>query len=169
MKFSHIAAAAVAALSLQGAAHAAVDLGDLTPSASFSATVANGSFSHMYTFNFTTPSIVAASVTNVAITFGSFSTGRIDDFAAFLNGTPLNLNVFGSSDPPVTVTTQVLAGSTTLPTGTYQLVVSGKGVGSASYGGNIVATPVPEPQTYAMLLAGLGAVGFVAARRRRAD
>ena len=29
-----------------------------------------------------------------------------------------------------------------------------------------VVTAVPEPQTYALLLAGLGAVGFVAGRRR---
>lgn len=30
-----------------------------------------------------------------------------------------------------------------------------------------MAAPVPEPETYAMLAAGLGAIGFVAARRRR--
>ena len=34
---------------------------------------------------------------------------------------------------------------------------------SANYS---VTTPVPEPQTYALLLAGLGAIGFVARRRR---
>ena len=31
---------------------------------------------------------------------------------------------------------------------------------------NYSITPVPEPETYALLLAGLGAVGFVARRRR---
>ena len=31
---------------------------------------------------------------------------------------------------------------------------------------NYSVTPVPEPETYALLLAGLGAVGFVARRRR---
>jgi len=30
----------------------------------------------------------------------------------------------------------------------------------------VMTTPVPEPETYALLLAGLGVVGFVAARRR---
>jgi PEP-CTERM motif len=30
-----------------------------------------------------------------------------------------------------------------------------------------VATPVPEPETYAMMLAGLGVIGFIARRRRR--
>jgi hypothetical protein len=32
----------------------------------------------------------------------------------------------------------------------------------------LVTTPVPEPETYAMLLAGLGMIGFVARRRRAA-
>jgi hypothetical protein len=27
--------------------------------------------------------------------------------------------------------------------------------------------PIPEPETYAMMLAGLGLIGFVAGRRRR--
>jgi hypothetical protein len=31
-----------------------------------------------------------------------------------------------------------------------------------------LAAAVPEPQTYAMLLAGLGAVGFIARRRKAA-
>jgi hypothetical protein len=37
-------------------------------------------------------------------------------------------------------------------------------VASASGG---ITPPIPEPQTYALMLAGLGVVGFVAARRRR--
>ena len=32
---------------------------------------------------------------------------------------------------------------------------------------NYSITPIPEPQTYALLLAGLGAVGFVARRRNK--
>ena len=34
---------------------------------------------------------------------------------------------------------------------------------------NYTVTSVPEPETYAMMLAGLGAVGFIAFRRRRQD
>jgi len=84
-----------------------------------------------------------------------------------LNGVPLLLGGSSQSNNGVTVATQILAGSTTLPAGFYQLKVSGTAVGAtASYGGNIVATPVPEPETYAMLLAGLGVVGFLARRRQ---
>jgi hypothetical protein len=36
----------------------------------------------------------------------------------------------------------------------------------ANFNGQLVLTPVPEPETYALLLAGLGIVGFVASRRR---
>jgi PEP-CTERM motif len=37
----------------------------------------------------------------------------------------------------------------------------------ASAGG--VTAPIPEPQTYALMLAGLGAIGFMMSRRRRRD
>lgn len=38
--------------------------------------------------------------------------------------------------------------------------------GVALIGANYTVTPVPEPETYAMMLAGLGAIGFVALRRK---
>lgn len=53
----------------------------------------------------------------------------------------------------------------------YRLVVSGTQIaGPAAYGGNIFlspVTPVPEPEIYAMMAAGLGLMGFVARRRQR--
>jgi hypothetical protein len=161
-----------AALALSAASSFAVgSLDPVTPSASFSNTV-SGTFNDIWTFNLGTESIVAASITNVAISFGSMSFGEITNFTALLNGVPLLLGGSSQTTSGVTVSTQVLAGSSVLPAGFYQLKVSGTVVGAtASYGGNIVATPVsavPEPETYAMLLAGLGAVGFVARRRRSA-
>jgi hypothetical protein len=37
---------------------------------------------------------------------------------------------------------------------------------SATYSGELSVTAVPEPETYALMLAGLGAVAFVARRRK---
>jgi len=36
----------------------------------------------------------------------------------------------------------------------------------ANYQGSLAVTAVPEPETYALMLAGLGAVGFIARRRK---
>lgn len=104
----------------------------------------------------------------MAVTFGSTTTGAISDFEAWLNGKELDLQSFSATSGPVTVATQLLVGTKTLGTSTgYELKVSGTvGASGGSYGGNIVATPVPEPETYAMMLAGLGALGFLARRRK---
>lgn len=53
--------------------------------------------------------------------------------------------------------------------GSYTLSVAGYKINpalSGSYSGNINLNPVPEPETYAMLLAGLALVGFTARRRK---
>ena len=168
MKLSHIATAAVlAGFAFQ--ASAAGDLGTIPPSASFSATHSSA-FEDIWSFNLADASFVAASLTNVEVNFFS-SFGGILDFAATLNGVPLLLSSSTTFTPPASVKVQVLAGSGSFAAGDYTLKVSGSGVtgGSASYGGNLVAAPVPEPETYAMMLAGLGAIGFMAMRRRRQD
>ena len=57
-----------------------------------------------------------------------------------------------------------------LAPGQYDLQLNGQVLGSVggSYGGTIQAGVVPEPETYAMLLAGLGLVGLIARRRNPA-
>ena len=52
-------------------------------------------------------------------------------------------------------------------TNSYAFVVSGSPVGSSgSYSLDASITAVPEPETYAMMLAGLGLLGFAARRRK---
>lgn len=58
-----------------------------------------------------------------------------------------------------------------LAAGMHSVTVNGAAVGTkggGSYSGTInVAPPIPEPATWALMLLGFGAVGFVVRRRRR--
>ncbi|MCZ2439698.1 MAG: FxDxF family PEP-CTERM protein [Burkholderiales bacterium] len=175
LKKPGVVLAALLAAGAMGSAQAAVgpscaDLGTLgapgPASQTFGGTSAAGSFSDSFCFTLNSPHVVAASLTNVYVSFAGLTAGDISGFAAWLDGDPLALST--TSAPPATV--QVLAGTKTLGSGTYYLNVSGTaGSNGASYGGNITVTPVPEAETYAMMLAGLGVVGFLAVRRRRDD
>lgn len=56
---------------------------------------------------------------------------------------------------------------TTIASHSYELIVGGiKDKVAASYAGNISVSPIPEPETYAMLIVGLGLVGFALRRRK---
>jgi hypothetical protein len=48
----------------------------------------------------------------------------------------------------------------------YKVSITGSSTVDGAYGGTVSATAVPEPATWAMLLAGFGAVGFAMRRRR---
>lgn len=58
---------------------------------------------------------------------------------------------------------------TPLKSGDYTLWVQELAVGSYKYEFNLVLTPVPEPTSVLMWAAGLGGLGWVAARRRRGE
>lgn len=82
--------------------------------------------------------------------------------------------LFGST--PFAVTSTSVGGSTfeqytfwadSLAAGLYTIQVTGTGTPGSAYTGNVVVTsPVPEPETHALVLAGLGAIGFLATRRK---
>ncbi|MEO8123389.1 MAG: FxDxF family PEP-CTERM protein [Burkholderiales bacterium] len=54
----------------------------------------------------------------------------------------------------------------TLTSGMYEVHTIGSATGGAAFVGELQITPVPEPETFALMFAGLAAVGFVAGRRR---
>lgn len=163
-------AAAALALAATGVAQAAGgNLGPVPPTASFSSTVA-GAFTDTWQFSLTEQSTVTAGVFNVSFSVLGNSSGAITGFEAWLDG----IQLLGSSSSQLlagglTLTTQTQATVATLNPGVHTVMVKGTGVtgGAATYTGYVQAVPVPEPETYAMLGAGLGVIGFVAARRRR--
>jgi hypothetical protein len=54
-----------------------------------------------------------------------------------------------------------------LSSGYYALQVNGQvlGAGGGAFGGDLTVSPVPEPQSWAMLLAGMGMLGMAAHRK----
>ncbi len=91
----------------------------------------------------------------------------IDDFS---------IAFYDAADTLLASDTQTSPGDTTLDISSlmlgagmgYKFVVTGNVTGTlgGSYGGALAAAPVPEAKTYALMLAGLGLIGFMVSRRR---
>jgi hypothetical protein len=86
-----------------------------------------------------------------------------DKYAVLVNGVAHNSATTAGNNDRWTIT------AAPLMAGSYQLKIVGKGDIGAIYGGSYPAgavTPVPEPETYAMLLAGLGVVSISLRRKK---
>ncbi len=124
-------------------------------------TGSGSSFNDLLSFTVTAPGDLSAEVLGGgkgSFTFSLFellsststvlATGNI-----FAGGTKASFSTF---DPSFSATA-----------GNYFLHIVGSGSGAPHYAGSISLTsPVPEPETYGMFLAGLGLMGFVAYRRK---
>lgn len=78
-------------------------------------------------------------------------------------------NMMIATDSQSTPMDTVLSVTATLAPGLdYEFRVTGNVIGTmgGGYGGVLAAAPVPEANTYAMMLAGLGLLGFTVMRRR---
>jgi len=120
-------------------------------------------FLDTYNFEFLSQSDLDAVVTSIA-TRNIFDL-NITSFDLY-NSAGLVLN--GSQENSGGLDLWLLSGLA-LDGGKYSLKVGGSILGTAggSYGGNINVSPVPEPETYAMLGIGLAVIGY-AGRRRKA-
>jgi hypothetical protein len=86
------------------------------------------------------------------------------------------LALYGTNNSLVSTGTMMKSGtmdvwtlsSANLVAGDYYIQVSGNMVSNtaASFGGAVMLAPVPEPETYGMMLGGLGLLGFLARRRK---
>lgn len=138
---TNIAVIAIAALSA-ASSFAYADsgaVGILAASAPFNS-AGTGAFADSLNFSHGLPSLVGASLTNVAMTFRSFNYTK-KGLSTSLSTGPFELKVPGSE-------------------GTS---------GQNSYGRNIAAFPIPAPETSGMLLASLGLMGVIALRRIKAS
>ena len=161
MNISRIAAAV--AISVSATSSFAANLGTLdlsTGSGAFSNTPIAGSFVDTLTFILGASSTINGSV-------GTVLNGNQDvDLTSIMITGPTNVSFTQRLFDPAPEIWALPDAGTLLSPGTYTLTLTGvNSPGVATYAGTLAVTVLPEPQTYAMLLAGLGAVGFLARRR----
>jgi hypothetical protein len=127
-------------------------------------TPALGAFTDVFTF---TPAVNLGSVAWTTLINTSFNgMSNITFTGADLNGIALTA---GAASP---IPGMVYNYATLLPAspvvGTLTLTVHGINTTGGSYGGdlNVTMAPVPEPETYAMMLGGLGILAFLARGRK---
>ena len=171
LNFSLLAAALLASTHVYAAAPVGPsDLGDLTGQTfSIGQTYGSGvSFIDEYIFDIT--SFSAAVGTSVTIELDvpflpgpeyqlSFMQLAFEDSLGNILATDVQA---GPTDTTLSVSTTLVAGLD------YKFIVSGTATGTygGSYGGVLQALPVPETETWAMILTGLGLIGL---RMRRRD
>ncbi|SDH36455.1 MULTISPECIES: FxDxF family PEP-CTERM protein [unclassified Duganella] len=134
--------------------------------ATFTSAAASATFTDQFNFHVSNTSLLVADVTSTAL---SATTGLdLTGFAVYTSsGTLVYSGTKKSSG--IVDNWKLNASNQILTAGDYYLQVIGKVNSAASLSGNIAlkVTAVPEPETYAMMLAGLGLVGVVARRRKK--
>jgi hypothetical protein len=124
-----------------------------------------GAFLDLFQFTVPSPSLFGVAAAN----FGAFAALDTKLVSTSLVSDPDG--VPGNFDDVVLVTNgaigNVLLLAAPVVTGNYYLTVAGQaiGIGGGAYHGNALLAPIPEPETYALMLAGVGVVAFLLRRR----
>lgn len=118
-------------------------------------------------------------------TFSTVGVNAVDSLVSSISRTAVvglditGFDLFGAGGGLVAAGEQLGTGSIDLwslsanglAEGNYYVQVSGTLVstGSGSFGANLNLAPVPEPETYGMMLAGLGILGMLSRRRKNSS
>jgi hypothetical protein len=119
-----------------------------------------GSFLDTYNFSLSNVSNVSGSVNQLTLSLGAFNVLNIDN---------IGLNLFDSSNNWLIGLSGAGQVTSILNSGNYYATVFGTANGSAggNYTFSTVAQPIPEPDSWMLMLAGLvAATGFTVLRRR---
>lgn len=143
------------------------NIGALSTTPYINTATVTGLFTDYYNFSVVGPSTTAGSAVTLNLDLGDFgfhiSNLELDLYNASNTWIEGDM-VVNSNDTAVSVTETLVAGN-------YYFRVRGTGDGDSTgkgiYGFSAVAAPVPEIDTYAMMLAGLGLVGFAVNKRHR--
>lgn len=180
MKFHALALAAGLMVSGTASASVTLNLSDSTNLGNFGAPTSwsesfqvsqSGAINHNLAFTITENLYAGSGLANIPLNwdFGNFT-------VQFTNINGLAATIVDSNNATYVSFTQISAGYLTLPastyfaTGTYTLKVTGTATGSGNPAGMYtiaaVTAPVPEPETWGMLLAGLGLIGLRLRQKR---
>ncbi|MFN3861817.1 MAG: FxDxF family PEP-CTERM protein [Roseateles sp.] len=160
MKLKTIAAASAVALTALSSQASTFELGAHDP-LEVGGSLVSGSFFDIYKFSLSQASVLISGATT------AFGGAPIlgGGYTLYSYGSD---GLFGTADDVgLGAWTFSVGNVASLAAGNYYYSVSGWANGVSGYNFSSAAAPVPEPETYALLAAGLGIVGFVAARRRR--
>lgn len=121
-----------------------------------------GAFTDTFTFTGLSDGVFSSSL----VTIGFRPADNIDFTSISVNGQAYNLIGSGPGVEVANFSPQTLSGPIVLTvTGIAGPALADGTAISASYAGTANLAPVPEPETYALMLAGLGVVGMLGRRR----
>lgn len=140
----------------------------------FTAATLDSTFTDVFTFQLNRPFDAAASLTSAYLntpqtkdlSFSGFSLYRYDPSTHAVQGNAIaGIDETGFGANPTD--SWSLQGDG-LQGGYYAIQVDGRvrGAGGGSFGADLTVSPVPEPRSWGMLLAGVGVLGAVARRRK---